>query len=121
MSEVLQGVEIRVADFADAPGSAGPGDFVYFDPPYVPLSETAYFTSYTAKDFGMDEQDRLAKSAAALARQGSCVALSNSGHPDVASMYSSDLFKLSEVQARRAINSVAEGRGPVREYLIQSG
>jgi len=120
-SEALQGVELTVADFADGPRLAGAGDFVYFDPPYVPLSETAYFTSYTAKEFGMDEQERLANTAAHLANQGSCVALSNSGHPDVASMYSSEVFELGEVHARRAINSKATSRGPVREYLIQSG
>lgn len=119
-SEALQGVELRVADFAEAPAGAGEGDFVYFDPPYVPLSETAYFTSYTAKEFGMDEQERLARTATTLAAQGSCVALSNSGHPDVASMYSSQVFELGEVHARRAINSDARKRGPVREYLIQS-
>ncbi|MDE2746554.1 MAG: DNA adenine methylase [Chloroflexota bacterium] len=120
-SEALQGVELTVADFAEAPANAREGDFVYFDPPYVPLSETAYFTSYTAKDFGMDEQARLARTATTLAAQGSCVTLSNSGHPDVASMYSSQAFCLNEVQVRRAINSKAKSRGPVREYLIQSG
>ena len=120
VSEALQGVELQVADFADAPSSAGDGDFVYFDPPYVPLSETAYFTSYTAKEFGMDEQERLANTAALLVNQGSCVALSNSGHPDVASMYSSEIFELGEVHARRAINSDARKRGPVREYLVKS-
>jgi len=119
-SEALQGVELTVADFAEAPGSAGMGDFVYFDPPYVPLSETAYFTSYTAKEFGMVEQERLANTAVLLVNQGSCVALSNSGHPDVASMYSSEVFELGEVHARRTINSDARKRGPVREYLIQS-
>ena len=120
VSEALQGVELRVADFALAPDAAETGDFVYFDPPYVPLSETAYFTSYTAKEFGMDEQGRLARTAADLATKGSSVALSNSGHPDVMSMYSSAVFKLDEVHVRRAINSDAKRRGPVREYLIQS-
>ncbi|MYA02647.1 MAG: DNA adenine methylase [Chloroflexi bacterium] len=119
-SEALQGVELRVADFADGPRLAGAGDFVYFDPPYVPLSETAYFTSYTAKEFGMVEQERLARTAAELAERGSRVALSNSGHPEVKSMYSSEVFKLEEVHAKRAINSDAKKRGPVREYLIQS-
>ncbi|MCY3567961.1 MAG: DNA adenine methylase [Chloroflexi bacterium] len=119
-SEALQGVELRVGDFAAGPRLAGAGDLVYFDPPYVPMSETAYFTSYTAKEFGMDEQERLANTAATLAAQGSSVALSNSGHPDVAAMYRSQVFRLEEVQVRRAINSKAEGRGPVREYLIQS-
>ena len=120
VSGALQGVELRVADFADAPRFANRGDFVYFDPPYVPLSETAYFTSYTAKEFGSEEQGRLATTAANLAKRGSQVALSNSGHPDVMSLYSAEVFELHEVQVRRAINSVGNRRGPVREYLIQS-
>ena len=120
VSTALQGVELKVADFADAPSSAANGDFVYFDPPYVPLSETAYFTSYTAKEFGPEEQARLARTAAVLTSQGSQLALSNSGHRDVMSLYSTGSFKLSEVHVRRAINSVGNRRGPVREYLIQS-
>ena len=120
VSAALQGVELQVADFAAAPATATDGDFVYFDPPYVPLSETASFTSYTAQDFGMAEQERLARTARQLACQGATVILSNSGHPDVAEMYASQEFQLNEVQVRRAINSNAAQRGPVREYLIQS-
>ena len=120
VSEALQGVTLKVADFATAPAAAGSGDFAYFDPPYVPVSETAYFTAYTAKYFGAEDQARLASTASKLADQGADVALSNSGHPDVVAMYASDLFKLNEVSVRRSINSDARGRGPVREYLIQS-
>ena len=120
VSAALQGVELRVGDFADVPSRASGGDFVYFDPPYVPLSETAYFTSYTAKEFGIDEQKRLATTATLLAKQGSHVALSNSGHPDVVETYSAKVFTLGEVRARRAINSDAKSRGPILEYLIQS-
>jgi len=119
-SEALQGVELTVGDFADAPRTAYEGDFIYFDPPYVPLTDTAYFTSYTAKDFDMNEQGRLAGTAERLAGQGAVVALSNSGHRDVAAMYSPRLFELNEVHVRRSINSDATRRGPVREYLIQS-
>ena len=119
-SVALQGVELEVGDFYDAPSDAGQGDFVYFDPPYVPLSETASFTAYTSKDFGAEEQQRLADVAKLLSGQGAGVVLSNSGHPDVAALYDSDAFALAKVQAPRAINSVGTGRGPVREYLIQS-
>lgn len=120
VSEALQAVELLVADFAEGPSPAAEGDFVYFDPPYMPLTETAYFTSYTAKDFGPDEQERLASTAATLAGHGSRVVLSNSGHPDVVSLYAQDRFRLNEVHVRRSINSDAGRRGPVREYLIQS-
>lgn len=121
VSEALQGVELRVSDFADAPSRAGAGDFVYFDPPYVPLSETANFTAYTKSEFGPAEQRRLAQTASRLARQGASVALSNSGHPEVAALYGGDAFEVSEVEAPRAINSDATRRGRVREYLIAGG
>lgn len=120
VSEALQEVELQVADFADAPKDATKGDFVYFDPPYVPLSETSNFTAYTKSEFGPKEQRRLAQTAALLARQGASVALSNSGHPEVASLYAPAQFTLHEVHARRAINSIASARGAVSEYLIQS-
>ncbi len=120
VSEALQGVELSVADFAAAPAAAAEGDFVYFDPPYVPVSETSYFTSYTAKDFGMADQERLAAAAARLVQRGSSVVLSNSGHPNVAAIYQGECFDLTHVQARRNINSNSTERGVVREYLITS-
>ena len=119
-SEALQGVELRVADFGSAASRAQRGDFVYFDPPYVPLSTTSNFTSYTASDFGMPEQRRLADAAAQLIANGASVVLSNSAHPDIADLYQSDAFHLAQVEAPRSINARASGRGPVREYLIQS-
>ena len=118
VSKALQGVELMVSDFAAAPKYAATGDFVYFDPPYVPLSETSNFTAYTKSEFGPDEQRRLAETASRLARQGASVALSNSSHPDVASLYAGAVFQMSEVEARRAINSDPQARSPVREYLI---
>ena len=120
VSEALQGVELRVSDFADAPKDAAKGDFVYFDPPYVPLSETSNFTAYTKSEFGPDQQRRLADTASRLAGQRASVALSNSGHPEVTTMYAGERFEMSEVEAPRAINSDAKRRGRVREYLIQS-
>ena len=120
-AEALSRVELRVGDFTQAAAEAGTGDFVYFDPPYVPLSATANFTSYTSAAFRLADQQRLATTAESLARQGAAVALSNSGHPDVASLYRSEAFVLAEVAARRAINSNSSGRQPVREYLIRAG
>lgn len=119
-SKALQGVDLRVADFADAPSVAGRADFVYFDPPYVPVSETSHFTSYTAQEFGAAEQSRLATTAGELAGRGSRVVLSNSGHPDVAAMYRHECFELAHVEARRNINANAARRGVVREFLIRS-
>ena len=119
-SEALSGVELRVGDFTEAAAEAGTGDFVYFDPPYVPLSTTANFTSYTSAAFRLADQQRLATTAESLARQGAAVALSNSGHPDVAQLYAEAGFALQTVNATRAINANGGRRGAVREYLIQS-
>ncbi len=120
VSAALQGVELLVADFGAAPCRAGAGDFVYFDPPYIPLSETSNFTSYTANAFGPEEQRRLAETAVSLASRDVSVVLSNSAHPDVIDLYRADRFALHEVHAPRAINSNAARRGPTREYLIHS-
>ena len=119
-STALQGVELTVADFADAPAPAGAGDFVYCDPPYIPLSDTARFTSYTKTSFGPPEQARLAETAAQLAQQGAAVLLSNSGHPEVEQLYPSPPFTRQAVSAPRAINANAAGRGSVAEYLIHT-
>ena len=120
-SAALRGVELRTADFAEAMVAAQVGDFAYCDPPYVPLSETASFTSYTAADFGPAEQQRLAAVAAEARRRGVDVLLSNSGHPEVAQLYREAGFRLETVKAARAINSNGAERGAVREYLIGAG
>ena len=119
-SAALQGIDLRVADFDDAVRSAGTGDFAYFDPPYVPISETAHFTAYTASEFGVEDQARLAAAAEALRARGACALLSNSGHPDVARLYEGGGFHLATVEASRAINSNPDARGAVREYLISA-
>ena len=119
-SEALQGVSLTVADFADCLSSAGRGDFVYCDPPYVPLSGTADFTAYTAADFNAADQQRLALCAAMARDRGAAVLLSNSAHPDVARLYADVGFRLQEVSAARAINANPTRRGPVREYLIEA-
>ena len=103
---------------------ARPGDFIYLDPPYAPLSATARFTSYTAGGFGPKDQVRLRDLVVDLARRGCQVLLSNSTAPEIRELYVDDRraraagLRAHEVPARRAINSRASGRGPVMEYLI---
>ncbi len=113
----LQDVEILVADFESVASRAGRGDFVYFDPPYVPLSASSSFTSYTAHGFGPEEQTRLREVALALKRGGTHVLLSNSSAALVRELYREG-FQVDEVSATRMVNSRAGSRGPVPELVI---
>jgi DNA adenine methylase len=118
------GLTLDVVAFDEALAQAGQSDFVYLDPPYAPLTETARFTSYTAGGFGKAEQERLQQAVIHLACRGAFVLLSNSSAPDIRRLYASDEAALNaglrttSVPARRAINSRAASRGPVREYVI---
>lgn len=78
VSNALEGVDLLATDFEDGVSSAREGDFVYLDPPYHPLSSTAYFTNYTKEDFGEEEQQRLARVFRQLDKRGCLVMLSNS-------------------------------------------
>lgn len=115
-SAALQGVELRVCSFADAVLDAGPGDFVYFDPPYVPLSPTANFTDYYADGFGETHQRQLAEVVRVLADRGVQVMVSNSDAPLVHDLY--DGFRIEMIQAQRRINRDAGKRGHINEVLI---
>ncbi|MFW5941827.1 MAG: DNA adenine methylase [Chloroflexota bacterium] len=117
-SRALQDVELCDGDFAEAVAPAGEGDFVYFDPPYVPLNATSSFTSYSR--FGFDDEDhrRLADTFHRLTARGCRVMLSNSSAPLVTDLYEDHGYTIKEVQARRNINSKANKRGPVTELLI---
>jgi DNA adenine methylase len=115
-SKLLQRAEIAACHFADAAESARAGDFLYFDPPYHPLSETANFTSYTAGSFGPDDQRQLADTARALVRRGCSVMVSNSDTEFIRGLYRG--FRIDVVDCSRAINSKASARGPQRELII---
>ena len=116
-SAALAAATIEKADFGAAVASARAGDLVYFDPPYVPLSVTSSFTSYTSAGFGSDEQIRLRNLALELKRRGVHVLLSNSSAPLVRELYAAD-FCITEVSATRLVNSKATGRGAITELVI---
>lgn len=116
-SEVLnQQSSLHTGDFSLVLDDAGPGDLVYFDPPYVPLSTTSNFTSYTADKFTLDDQYRLAAVFKDLALRGVTVLLSNSDTEVVRALYSD--FEIHTLEAKRAINSNGAGRGPVNEVVV---
>ncbi len=115
-AEALAGTQLITGDFEDIVSRAKRGDFVYFDPPYVPVSATADFTSYTKDGFGWKDQERLAACALRLKRSGVSVLLSNSDQPHVRRLYKG--FEMRTVKARRNVNSKAGLRGHVNELLI---
>jgi len=118
-SEALRDVEIRCDDFANTLKHVGRRDFVYLDPPYVPLSATASFTAYAKRGFGSDDQERLAAVLRALGTRKVPALLSNSDCATTRDLYG-DFDRIDRVPVRRAINSVAHGRGPVDEILVRS-
>lgn len=117
-SAALQTVEVRHGDFEAACADARRGDFVYFDPPFHPLSPTSSFTSYTEHDFGRDEQIRLKCCIDGLTTRGVRVLVSNSPHPWVHGGYEFSGYRVDQVPARRSINSRGSGRGPIPELVI---
>jgi len=114
----LQRADIVEADFEAAVKYAASKDFIYFDPPYQPISRTSSFTAYTASRFDEAEQSRLASVVRKLSERGCFVMLSNSNSPLIRELYAD--FAINEVLASRAINSKADGRGKIVELLIKN-
>jgi DNA adenine methylase len=118
------GVRLMFGSFESALRLAEPGDFLYVDPPYAPLSSTANFTSYTASRFGGDDQARLQQLVLDVARRGCHVIVSNSTASEISALYEDNRdaraagLQTFRVPARRAINSNASRRGTIDEYLI---
>ena len=117
------GTRLLWGSFDVARDTAVAGDFVYFDPPYAPLSRTASFTSYTADRFDADDQRRLQQVTIELARRGCQVLLSNSTASEIAGLYEHSEARRAGLQvlrvaARRSINSNAARRGVIDEFLI---
>lgn len=115
-SSALAGVKLEVADFRQSVGDAKSGDLVYFDPPYVPLSETSSFTDYTKSAFGPEAQALLRDTANDLRRRGVTVVLSNSYSEIVKELYKG--FKLYEININRLVAASSGSRGEVKEYVI---
>jgi DNA adenine methylase len=116
-SKALKSVEILHGSFMQIDELAKKGDFVYFDPPYAPVSETAYFTSYSKEGFAVDMQLELRDLCLRLNKKGVKFMLSNADVPLIRELYS-DKFNIEVVMAFRSVNSVATKRGKVREVII---
>jgi DNA adenine methylase len=117
-SAALAGQSLEVAPFQHVLNEARRGDFIYFDPPYHPVSDTADFTAYTAGGFGMEDQRRLADVFRELASRGCAVMLSNSDTMFIRKLYAG--FRIDRVMCPRAINSKADKRGVVGEVIVMN-
>jgi DNA adenine methylase len=111
-------VIILNGDFDAAVATARKGDFVYFDPPYDPVSATASFTGYNSGGFDRNEQERLARLCHRLDNIGVKFMLSNSSTEFIRNLYRD--FRIITVKAKRNINSDGEGRGDVDEVLVMN-
>lgn len=119
-SRALSGVKLTSEDFATVLARAISGDFVYLDPPYQPLSATSHFTAYTADNFGIADQARLAGVVHELTARGVRVMLSNSDHAEVMKLYDGRGYGITKVSMARSINSRADKRDAVSELLIDN-
>ncbi|MCI1273977.1 MAG: DNA adenine methylase [Clostridiaceae bacterium] len=117
-SELLQNTEIKCADFTAILDKVQKGDFVYFDPPYVPLNETSSFTSYTKEGFDIDMQFKLRDLCDELDSRGVMFMLSNSDTKIVNELYEN--YNIRKVFASRAINANGNGRGKVTEVIVKN-
>jgi len=118
VSHALKGVLLVAEPFERTLVRAKKGDFVYFDPPYAPISATSDFTGFSKEGFKGEDQKRLRDVALELKKRGVVVVISNSSAPIIRELYGRREFKIKEIKAARSINSVADRRGPVTELLI---
>jgi DNA adenine methylase len=111
-------IEICNGDFEEALKGIRKNSFVYFDPPYDPVSDSSNFTGYTASGFNRNEQIRLKNLCDKLNERGVKFLLSNSNTEFIRELYRDYNNKI--VGATRAINSKANKRGEVEEVLIRN-
>jgi len=118
VSRILKDVAIAIQPFDAVLDHAIPNDFVYFDPPYHPISPTSNFTAYSRYSFDATDQERLRDVFEQLAKRGVKVMLSNSDCPFIRELYQG--FNIHTISASRAINSNAQKRGKITEVLVTS-
>ncbi|NUP07066.1 MAG: DNA adenine methylase [Polyangiaceae bacterium] len=117
-SEALKDVDISCAPFEELRQKAEPGDVIYLDPPYVPLTRTANFDSYAGGAFGRAQQEQLADLYRELDKRGCLLVLSNSETPEVRELYRG--FEIDVITAARNISSRGSTRGSVTEVLVRN-
>lgn len=116
ISSLLKNAIIEVRQFYEIESEVKRYDFVYFDPPYYPVSKTASFTTYTKEDFLESEQKSLAKLFKTLDAKGAVLMLSNSDSEFIKKLYNG--YNIGVVRATRMINCDASGRGKINEIVV---
>ncbi|MEH2318311.1 DNA adenine methylase [Nostoc sp.] len=120
-SVALSHAEIQQADFTEVLNYAtSSDDFVFFDPPYHPISETSYFTAYSQNCFSKKDQELLRDTCAELASRGVRVMVCNSDSEFIRKIYTDINFETYKIKAARSINSNIKNRGMIDELLITS-
>lgn len=125
ISEKLQNVNIICGYYKSSADFIDQNTFVYFDPPYRPITETANFTSYTENIFGDQEQIELAEFVKKITGKGALILISNSDpkNTNINDTFFDNLYKdydIKRVEANRMINCNGEARGKINELLISN-
>ncbi|TAM82171.1 MAG: DNA adenine methylase [Acidobacteria bacterium] len=117
-SQSLRKVELRCEDYSSVLQKARPEDFVYLDPPYLPVGKYSDFKRYTKKQFYESDHEKLAEVFRLLTQKGCRVLLSNSFHERISNLFAG--FYQAIVSMPRFINCKGDGRGAVKELLISN-
>ena len=125
VSESLQNVELLCGDYSELNNKESTSEFIYFDPPYRPLTTSASFTAYNKSGFNDENQKELADFVENVSKKGTQILLSNSD-PKVANpddeffdeLYGG--FHIKRILASRMINSKGDGRGKITEILVSN-
>lgn len=114
-------IEIKCCDFEESLKGIRKGSFVYFDPPYEPISDTSNFTGYAKGGFDRNEQLRLKKLCDELDEKGIKFLLSNSSSKFIMDLYGENKnYKIDIIKAKRSINSKGNKRGEIDEILVRN-
>ncbi len=123
LSDLIKDVQFQCGDYKESEKYIDNNTFVYFDPPYRPLSDTSGFTSYSKEDFNDENQKQLAQYFRELNEKGAKLMLSNSNPKNTnenddffEKLYNG--FNINEIYAKRMINANAKDRGEISELLI---
>ena len=111
-------IRFENTDFVQALEGIKKGSFVYFDPPYDPISSSASFTGYDKGGFDRAEQQRLKELCDSLNKKGVKFLLSNSSTDFIRDLYKD--YRIEIIKAKRAINSKGDSRGEIDEVLVRN-